>query len=163
MLCASRYSAGHNGRKARRHCRVSLNNRYGFDIGYYRTSNINQYYQTTVVQSSPTDAATAGVNSGDIVNRGVELTAFAVPVRNDNFEWRTTVNFATNKNKVEKLFASDNEDLVGLDFFALSPKGVNTFGSYLVEGGSFGDIYGQELRRNENGLPIVDMLATHHR
>jgi outer membrane receptor protein involved in Fe transport len=133
------------------------NNRYGFDIGYYRTSTINQYFDVPIAPSNPVGLDAAGINSGDILNSGVELTAFAIPVQNDNFEWRTTVNFATNKNEVETLLNSSIDGLDNLDFVALSPKGVNTFASYLTEGGAYGDIYAQVVRRNENGLPIVDV------
>jgi outer membrane receptor protein involved in Fe transport len=131
------------------------NNRYGFDIGYYRTSTINQYFavpvSTTVVSSG-----VAGLNAGDIVNSGVEVTAFAIPVQNENFEWRTSVNFATNKNEILSISGEDLGGIISPEFFTISPKGVNTFGSYLVEGGAFGDIYAQVVKRDANGTPVVD-------
>jgi TonB-dependent SusC/RagA subfamily outer membrane receptor len=131
------------------------NNRVGFDLGYYRTSTINQYFQvpvsTTIVASG-----IAGLNAGDIVNKGVEASVFAIPVKNDDFKWTTKVNFSANKNEIISISDSNVEGLIPTDFFTVSAKGVNTFGSYLVEGGSFGDIYAQVVKRNENGLPIVD-------
>ncbi|MDG1398201.1 MAG: TonB-dependent receptor plug domain-containing protein [Polaribacter sp.] len=131
------------------------NNRFGFDIGYYRTSTVNQYFavpvSTTVVSSG-----VAGLNAGDIVNSGVEFTAFAIPFQNEDFEWRTNINFATNKNEILSISGEDLDGLISPEFFTISPKGVNTFGSYLVEGGSFGDIYAQVVKRDENGTPIVD-------
>ena len=133
------------------------NDRYGFDLGYYRTSTINQYFAVPIAPSNPVGLDAAGINSGDILNSGVELTAYAIPVQNDNFTWRTTVNFATNKNEVKKLFNSSIDGLGNLDFVTISPRGVNTFGSYLEQGGAFGDIYAQVVRRDENGLPVVDV------
>ena len=130
-------------------------NRVGFDLGYYRTSTIDQYFQvpvsTTIVASG-----VAGINAGDILNKGIEVSVFAVPVKSEDFNWTTTVNFSLNKNEIVSI--TDDNALAGSDlsFFTISSKGVNTFGSYLVEGGSFGDIYAQVVRRDANGLPIID-------
>ena len=131
------------------------NNRSGFDIGYYRTSTVNQYFAVPV-SNTVVSSGVAGLNAGDIINSGVEITAFAIPVQNDDFEWRTTVNFATNKNEILSISGEDLDGLISPEFFTISPKGVNTFGSYLVEGGSFGDIYAQVVKRDENGTPVVD-------
>ncbi len=131
-------------------------NRLGFDIGYYRTSTINQYFPFPT-SSAIIGASSAGLNSGDIVNSGIESTLFAIPVRNDNFKWTTTFNFAANKNEIVSIYNGiEAEGLIEPSFFVITAKGANTFGSYLVEGGSFGDIYAQVVRRDANGLPIVE-------
>ncbi|MEE9408928.1 MAG: TonB-dependent receptor [Polaribacter sp.] len=130
-------------------------NSFGFDIGYYNTSTVNQYFRvpvsTTIVASG-----VAGLNAGDIVNKGIEASVFAIPVRNEDFKWTTTVNFSSNKNEILSITDANVQGLIPTDFFTISAKGVNTFGSYLVEGGSFGDIYAQVVKRDANGLPIVD-------
>jgi len=133
-----------------------LDNRYGFDIGYYNTKTTDQYY-AFATSVSIIGAPQAYLNSGEISNQGVEATIYATPIKNDDFSWTSTLNFATNKNEIVKIY--DGQALEGLiepEFFTLSPKGVNTFGSYLVEGGSFGDIYAQVVKRDDNGYPIVD-------
>ncbi|MEQ6122948.1 TonB-dependent receptor [Pseudotenacibaculum sp. MALMAid0570] len=133
-----------------------LDNRIGFDFGYYRTSTINQYFPFPT-SAAIIGASSAGLNSGDIVNSGIEGTIFAIPVQKDDFKWTTNVNFAANSNKIESIYNGTVADgLIEPSFFVVSAKGVNTFGSYLVEGGSFGDIYAQVVRRNDAGLPIVD-------
>ena len=67
------------------------------------------------------------------------------------------MNFAANKNEIVRIYNGQQlEGLIEPEFFTLSGKGVNTFGSYLVEGGSFGDIYAQVVRRNADGLPIIE-------
>lgn len=134
-----------------------LNNRIGFDIGYYRTSTINQLFTVPIsVTATEEGVPFALINSGDILNKGIEATVFAKPIETDNFTWQTNVNFATNDNEIEKLVNTDIEGVNSLLNVAISPPGVNTFGSFLVEGGSFGDIYAQVVARNEDGLPIVD-------
>jgi len=130
-------------------------NRVGFDLGYYRTSTIDQYFQVPV-SATIVASGVAGINAGDILNKGIEASIFAVPVKSEDFNWTTTVNFSANKNEIVSI--TDENALAGSDlsFFTISSKGVNTFGSYLVEGGSFGDIYAEVVRRDANGLPIVD-------
>ena len=130
-------------------------NKFGFDIGFYSTNTVNQYFRvpvsTTIVASG-----VAGINAGDISNKGIEASVFAVPVQNEDLKWTTTVNFASNKNEIISISDSSVQGLIPTDFFTISAKGVNTFGSYLVEGGSFGDIYAQVVKRDSNGTPIVD-------
>jgi TonB-dependent SusC/RagA subfamily outer membrane receptor len=134
------------------------NNRVGFDIGYYNTSTVNQYFRvpvsTTIVASG-----VAGLNAGDIVNKGVELSVFAVPVQQEDFKWTTTLNYASNKNEILSISDDSVQGLIPTDFFTISGKGVNTFGSYLVKGGSFGDIYAHVIKRDANGIPIYDSGA----
>lgn len=133
-----------------------MDNRLGIDIGYYNTKTSDQYYAFST-SVSIIGAPQANLNSGEISNKGVEASVFAIPIQNDNLKWTTNLNFASNKNKIERIY--DGQELEGLiepEFFTLSGKGVNTFGSYLVEGGSFGDIYAQVVRRNADGLPIIE-------
>ena len=135
------------------------NNRFGIDLGYYNTKTSDQYYAFST-SSTIIGAPQAYLNSGEISNKGIEASIFAIPVQKDNFKWTTTVNFASNKNKIEKIYNGQVlEGLIEPEFFTLSAKGVNTFGSYLVEGGSFGDIYAQVVRRNADGLPIIESDA----
>ena len=132
------------------------NNRFGFDIGYYNTKTEDQYYEFAT-SVAVIGAPSAFLNSGEISNKGIEASVFAIPVSKENLKWTTTINFASNKNKIERIYNGQVlEGLIEPQFFTLSGKGVNTFGSYLVEGGSFGDIYAQVVRRDENGVPIVD-------
>ena len=130
-------------------------NSFGFDIGYYHTSTVNQYFRvpvsTTIVASGQ-----AGLNAGDIVNKGIEASFFAKPIQSEDFNWTTTLNFSKNTNEIISISDNNVQGLIPTDFFTLSAKGVNTFGSYLVEGGSFGDIYAQVVKRDANGVAVVD-------
>ena len=132
-------------------------NRFGIDLGYYKTSTINQYFLVPV-STALFGVDKAGLNSGDIVNQGFEGTIFATPFKNNNFKWTTLVNFATNKNEILKI-SEENllEGLLPIDHHTVSDKGVNTFASYLVAGGEFGDIYAQVVKKDANGTPIVNI------
>ena len=132
------------------------NNRFGIDLGYYNTKTVDQYYPFST-SVSIIGASQAYLNSGEISNKGIEASIFAIPIQKEKIKWTTTLNFASNKNKIEKIYNGQVlEGLIEPTFFTLSGKGVNTFGSYLVEGGSFGDIYAQVVKRNADGLPIIE-------
>jgi len=79
------------------------NNRYGFDIGYYNTKTVDQYYEFAT-SVAVIGAPSARLNSGEISNKGFEASIYALPIQNDDFTWTTRVNFASNKNKVEKIY-----------------------------------------------------------
>jgi len=133
-----------------------FDNRYGIDIGYYKTNTVDQYF---IVDASAagTSGGRVGVNSGDILNQGWEISAFADPISNNNFKWHSQLNFATNHNKVLNL--SNDKDGVEIPYYTITPGGVNSYGSYLVEGGSYGDIYAQVVKRDADGRPIVDLSS----
>ncbi|GAB3850636.1 SusC/RagA family TonB-linked outer membrane protein [Hymenobacter terrigena] len=79
-----------------------LENRLGLEATVYQTNTINQIIPLRI--STATGYSARIVNSGEVRNRGVELTAFAVPVKTDNFNWRISANWARNRNEVLSLF-----------------------------------------------------------
>ncbi|QJB30847.1 SusC/RagA family TonB-linked outer membrane protein [Chitinophaga oryzae] len=131
-----------------------LDGRLGVDATIYKNNTINQLIYIGLPQASGFD--NQYINAGNIENRGVEVMVTATPVRNDHFSWNTTLNYATNKNKVLSLAP-------GVDQADLSPS--DNFGSLLIKpGGSYGDIYGYTWSRDEktgqrmvnaSGLPVV--------
>ncbi len=131
-----------------------LQDKYGLDIGYYKTNTIDQYY-IVPASAAGTSGGKVGVNTGDFQNKGWEITAYGYPIKNDNIKWKTTLNYAANKNTILNL--ANPEDGLDLSYVAISPGGVNSYASYLVEGGSFGDIYAQVVKRDDNGRPMVDL------
>jgi len=133
-----------------------FNNKLGIDIGYYNTNTTNQYFLVPV-NSTVFGVSQAYLNAGEIENKGFEISAFAAPYRNENFSWNTRLNFGKNKNIVNKLMDFEIEGIISFDHFAIDyPGATNTFGSYLVEGGSFGDIYGKVVKK-QDGLPVVEL------
>ncbi|MBD2724149.1 SusC/RagA family TonB-linked outer membrane protein [Hymenobacter armeniacus] len=79
-----------------------LNNRIGIEATVYQTNTIDQIIPLNI--STATGYARRIVNAGEVRNRGVEMTAFVVPVQNDNFTWRISANWARNRNTVLSLF-----------------------------------------------------------
>lgn len=119
-----------------------FNYRLDFDFTYYKTNTKDQFFRLPTVAGDRYKYRY--VNAGDIENRGVEVTLGITPVMNDNFRWKTSFNFATNKNEVKKLHPE-------LKNFEFATSGNYSYQMKLVEGGSFGDIYGKGFARDEQG------------
>ncbi|MCC7525478.1 MAG: TonB-dependent receptor, partial [Chitinophagaceae bacterium] len=130
------------------------NNRLGFDFTYYINNNFRQYIAIPVSGSSTGNLSTWYLNSGNIKNNGVELSVYATPVRTRSLSWTTTFNFASNKNEVVNI--SDAALGVSQKYVVLTGLSNNMYGSYITEGGSWGDIYGYFFKKDANGAIVVD-------
>lgn len=77
-------------------------NRFGFDASYYHTNTVDQIIPVAV--SLATGYTSKFVNAGNIENKGVELSIYGAPIRNEDFSWNININFSRNRNKVISLF-----------------------------------------------------------
>ena len=125
-----------------------LQNRLGLDFTYYNSVTKNQIVQVPMNWS--TGYSAAFLNSGAVRNRGVEIIINSTNIKNENFTWTTTVNWAKNKNKVLSLA----EDLGGEDNQIIGTGGNATLIAKV--GGSTGDIYGFGFVRSPEGEIIYD-------
>ena len=84
----------------------------GIDLQFFnvRLSLGFSYYDILskdLILSMPVDAANGytykKVNSGEMVNRGFEITLSATPVQTDKFSWTLDWNLSRNRNKLLKL------------------------------------------------------------
>jgi TonB-linked outer membrane protein, SusC/RagA family len=78
------------------------NARTGFDVTWYRSTTFDQIMPIDV--SNATGYGRRWINAGDIQNQGVEVSAFVIPVRNQDFSWTLNANFARNRNEVVDLY-----------------------------------------------------------
>lgn len=78
-----------------------LNSRIGLEANVYNSNSINQIIQITT--SGATGYTGSFVNAGTIRNRGIELTGFVTPVRNENVTWTINANWTRNQNRVMEL------------------------------------------------------------
>ncbi|MBS3992686.1 MAG: SusC/RagA family TonB-linked outer membrane protein [Bacteroidetes bacterium] len=122
-----------------------INNRLGFDLSAYDKSSINQIMSVSV--SNATGYDSKWVNSGEITNKGVELSLNATPIKTADFSWDVNLNWSKNKNKVVSLY-----------------EGVNQLQLASVQGGvsinatvgqPYGSIVGYNYVYNEKGEKIV--------
>ena len=84
-----------------------LKNRLTMDITWYKSNISNQYFQGIAVPPGLGTGGYADINSGNIQNSGVEIIASFNVIREKSFNWKTTVNFSHNRNKIKQLFNSD--------------------------------------------------------
>ncbi|WP_046244488.1 SusC/RagA family TonB-linked outer membrane protein, partial [Hymenobacter terrenus] len=79
-----------------------LNSRLGLEATYYQQNTTNQIIPLNI--STATGYNFRYVNSGEVRNRGIELTGFVVPIQTDNFNWKVSANWSRNRNEVLSLF-----------------------------------------------------------
>src|SRR6218665_4057734 len=121
-----------------------FNKRLGFDLSVYRNNSYDQIMALTVPQSS--GVKDIRVNAGDVQNTGIELQLTAVPVQTKNFTWENTFNISRNISKVNKLAN-------GVTIFPL--WGVSGAYANAVVGESYGGIYINPWKRNDNGDLVI--------
>jgi len=124
-----------------------LNGRLGFDFTYYYDVSTNQFL--TVSMPSGSGYTFRYINVGKIVNKGIELSVDAEPVKSNIFSWKTSFNFATNNNKVVQL-------VPGQPNYQVDYGSAEGYTTYIKSGGSYGDLFGYAFQRNSAGLIILD-------
>jgi len=136
-----------------------LKNRVGFDLALYKTNSKDQIQAVTLSQT--TGYSQMYVNSGEIENKGVEVSLNLVPVQMNSFKWNIDVNFAMNRNKVLSLYPGVKNLLIGtfqggvtLNANIGQPNGVLKGTDYTY------DANGKVIINAANGLPIKSKTAT---
>ncbi|MCA6069472.1 SusC/RagA family TonB-linked outer membrane protein [Chryseobacterium sp. RG1] len=123
-----------------------LKNRLGFDVTYYQTKSKD------LILAVPIDPATGylfkTINAGEMTNKGIEAMVTVTPVRNENFSWDVTWNFARNRNKLVNLYQDlQNQVLTNAPFRAQLVAQV---------GQAYGAIFGTDYVYDANGNKVVD-------
>jgi hypothetical protein len=129
--------------------------RFGVDLTYYKNNNFRQYMEVNAPLGS--GYSKYYLNLGNIQNTGLEAVVFAVPVQTKHIKWTTTFNFSTNKNKVVKLSDASIPGAGPDNPLIITGAGVNMYQSQIIEGGSWGDIFGYTFQRStKDGSILVD-------
>jgi TonB-linked SusC/RagA family outer membrane protein len=121
-----------------------FNGRINTDITYYTKRTKNQ-----IVES---DAIAAGgyrreiLNAGEIKNQGVEISLNVNPIKTNNFNWSSTINWSRNVSEVVSLIDGVNRyEMASGDNIKL----------YAEVGKPYGVFYGNDYRRNTDGAIYV--------
>lgn len=128
-----------------------LNGRVRLDLTYYFTNTTDLIIASTLTPSS--GYSTKLVNVGRMTNKGVEVMLNLNPIKVANvFNWNIEVNFARNVNRVVNLSEEQGIDRIRM-LERWASLELRTGASALAGGGdgSFGSMYGDVLRRDENG------------
>lgn len=115
-----------------------LKRRLGFDLTYYYSLSKDQIVQAQI--SSATGYVTTSINAGNIRNTGLELVLNGKPIVGKDFKWDVNLNMSANRNKILYL----PTDIV---YGAGRGYGNAAVTMKLVEGQSFGNIYGTYFNR----------------
>ncbi|MBO9153479.1 TonB-dependent receptor [Chitinophaga sp. GCM10012297] len=100
-----------------------LNGRISADIDVYKRNTLDLIVQ----QQLPTSTGFGNVitNIGKVQNKGLEVTLNTVNIQSEDFKWRTTINFSTNKNKILELYGGNTTADVGNGLFVGQPLRAN--------------------------------------
>jgi TonB-linked SusC/RagA family outer membrane protein len=89
-----------------------LDSRVGLEATAYQTSTINQIIPVNI--SAATGYISRYINSGEVRNRGLELSGFVVPVKTENFNWRLAANWTKNQNRVLSLYEQNGVEVTNI-------------------------------------------------
>ncbi|WP_456378437.1 SusC/RagA family TonB-linked outer membrane protein [Lutibacter sp.] len=131
-----------------------LDRRGGFDVAYYYTKSIDQIFPVKV--SRATGFTEKFINAGRIDNKGTEISAFVIPVKNDDFQWRINGTWAKNENEVKELFTNETTGAVVTNLQLASVQGGITINAAVGE--SYGSIWGTNFTYL-NGKKVIDPVS----
>ncbi|MBB6273207.1 TonB-linked SusC/RagA family outer membrane protein [Pedobacter cryoconitis] len=130
-----------------------LNSRLGFDLTFYKTNTVDQI--TPVQVTSATGFLRKYVNAGEVQNKGVEVSAFFIPVKTKDFSWTLNVNWSMNRSKVVSLF----EGVSNIPLNYASSTGATGLSGAVTYNAAVGEPYGIIRGTNyiyKNGQPVVN-------
>jgi len=125
-------------------------NRLGIEFTYYNTDTENQFIVIPAPPTNPFGFTNFAFNAASIENKGIEISLNTKPIVGDDFNWNSSLNFASNDNVVSGL----PSDLGGR--LVLTDPGVNNYRFALEEGQPFGLIQGKKLIRDAQGRIQLD-------
>lgn len=123
-----------------------FNGRMNLDMTYYDQLTTQILVQKPIASTSGFRSINA--NSGEMSNKGVEITLMTKPVIKNNFSWDLMLNFSRNVSEVLRLAEGVNEVEISAAF--------NSIGSYAIVGQPYGAFYGSKWERTEDGQLIID-------
>ncbi|MFL0077584.1 SusC/RagA family TonB-linked outer membrane protein [Tenacibaculum maritimum] len=129
-----------------------FNDRLGVDFTYYNSNTTDQIISLPIAVSSGYNHQV--VNGGEINTSGLEIMINSTPIKNKNFKWSTSFNFATNRAIIQNLPQANGR--ITLAYSRIYDSANQTVWFQVEEGGRIGDFYGTGYLKNENGDFIID-------
>lgn len=131
------------------------NNRMEIDFTWYDSYTINQIMRVkTAVSSGWNDR---WINSGELANKGFELQINGTAIdKADGLRWDITFNLAKNMSEVVSLYKDDYQSV---DNLVLKTSVMDWALIEARVGGEFGEIYGIDYARDEQGNILVDQAG----
>ncbi|WP_435415423.1 SusC/RagA family TonB-linked outer membrane protein [Polaribacter aestuariivivens] len=126
--------------------------RLNVDFTYYNSTTKDQIISLPIAVSSGYNQQV--VNGGRVNTQGVEIILGGTPIKNENFRWNTTFNFATNRAVIKDLPQEDGR--LTLAYSRIYDSANQTVFFQVEEGGRVGDMYGTGYQKNENGDFLIN-------
>jgi TonB-linked SusC/RagA family outer membrane protein len=135
-----------------------LNSRLNFSIEYYNSNTIQLLLQQPAMYI--TGHQSYWNNIGKVNNKGIEIELNTTNIANKKFTWKTSANFATNKNKLLNYGDKEYEDNFGersevyraiVGEPAIQYYGYKTDGVYTT----FEEVAAAKALKDENGNPFT--------
>jgi TonB-linked SusC/RagA family outer membrane protein len=124
-----------------------FNNRVNIDATYFHSSSTKQIIAVGIPASS--GYFTQVSNTGEIVNKGIELLVSATLLSSKDLKWDASLNFTRIRNKVLSIGNGvTSTQISGNRFGGASPS--------IVEGQPFGVILGNKYQRSPDGQIIIN-------
>jgi len=121
-------------------------NKIGLDITHYNAQIRNQILRTTL--AATTGAGEILANTGTLRNKGIEIGLNTTPIKRKDFIWDLSVNYAWNRNTVEKLTDNSNE-ILHADYDGNAAQLRSTVGQPM------GDLYAHGIATDASGNNII--------
>ncbi len=125
-------------------------NRFSIDFAYYYKTTTNLIWPSPQPYSSGYRYQMQ--NLGKITNHGIEALIGLVPVRTNDFEWKFSVNFTKNNNKLDYL----NDQLEKAELNALRVDGGQQISWVAIPGMPVGVFEARAPKYTSNGKMIVN-------
>ncbi len=123
-----------------------LNRRVEVDFTYYSKETEDLIMPVEITPSS--GYSYKYMNAGRMENNGIELMLSGIPVLNDDFEWRASINFSKNNNTVKDLYDDLDAVVLGNAPFEVSVAAM--------KGEEYGQIRGTDFVYDDDGNKVVD-------
>lgn len=125
-------------------------NRLSVDATYYSRVTTNDILQPEI---SPTSGYRSGNrNVGKITNKGVELLFSGTPIRQADFSWNVSYNFAYNQSKIVDLAPGITNLTIG--------TGISSAVSIVnAVGLPYGSVLGWRMRKNADGVQVYNKTS----
>lgn len=132
-----------------------LNDRITGNIDYYNRKTEDLLWRYTV-PSPPYLFSTMVANAGSMRNQGVEVGVSVIPIQTKDFQWTTSVNYSTNKNK---LLSLSNDQFISSGYSDQGSTGepLQSSTHRIQEGEPIGNFWGYKvIDIDEKGHWIIE-------
>jgi TonB-linked SusC/RagA family outer membrane protein len=120
-----------------------LDNRVGIEFTYYNRDTEDQIILRPLAPE--TGYTSQFTNIGNVINKGIEISADITPVRTDNINWKISGSFSQNKSEVQGL--DDGEQILYGGIFASNAA---------INGEQLGVMFGTRVLRDDAGNRLID-------